>query len=105
MKYDYQIYLLLKATQNNSDINLLRREGIEFSEISKLIKFCLEEGYIIFEENEIKTTKSGEDYYRQLADVYKNSFKIDWIEKENESKATKVDINFVYLPDKNSLNF
>ncbi len=105
MKYNYRIYLLLKAAQNNSNVNLLRREGIEFSEISKLIKHCLGEGYIIFEDNEIKLTPSGECYYIQLANEYKNLFKDDWIEKENKSETIRVDLNFVYLPDKNSLNF
>lgn len=105
MKYNQKIYLLLKAIKNNSNINLLRREGIQFSEISKLIKHCIKDNYIMLDNDDIKLTQNGERYYLQLTDEYKNIFKKDWIEKENRSKTTKNEINFIYLPDKHNLNF
>ena len=50
-------------------------------------------------------TDVGETYFAKLEVSYKNRNKSQWINKEEKSIITKIDKDFIYLPNQSELSF
>jgi len=99
------LYLILKSIENNSSINLLRREGLSFSQISTLLSKAINDNYIKYAEEIIVLSEKGKQKFSDLANHYKETDKDLWIEKEKSSQISKIEIDSIFLPDKNNLSF
>lgn len=83
----------------------MRREGLNFETISNLLKLAIVEGYIEYSGDIAILTNEGRKKLAVLKAVYTLTNKDEWIEKEKSSEVSKIEINSIFLPDKNNLSF
>ena len=100
-----ELYLLIHSVKFNGSLKKLTRINISYVDIVKNIKVLIEEKLLSYNEGNLKLTEEGENLFNDLSIKYKNRDKDKWIEKELNSKVDKLDINFIYLPNQNELNF
>lgn len=93
-----QLYVFLRVVDKNLNVNLLKREGMDFKQMAGMIGDTIEEGFIKIENDKIVLTEKGKSILNELTAVFKNRIKDKWIDKEKESKIEKMDPDFIYLP-------
>lgn len=101
-----ELYQLLQIINNNGNIKRLTRKNITFLEIVDNIKELTIKGILIYNESKLSLSEEGIKILEELSSKYKNTEKDKWIDKEIKSKLeTKIDKDFVYLPNQNELYF
>ena len=102
-----EIYLLLNAIKKNTDIKRLVREGLSYSGIARLTNDAISNELVIYEQDNIKLSKKGEELYEQIKDNYKRTIKKEWIEKDEKNRLDKNrrEKNFIFVPRQNELTF
>lgn len=101
-----ELYQLLQIINNNGNIKRLTRKNITFLEIVDNIKELTIKGILFYNDSKLSLSKEGIKILEELSSKYKNTDKDKWIEKEIKSKLeTKIDKNFVYLPNQHELFF
>lgn len=96
--------LLLKIIKYSGDINPLIKLGYEYSQIINLIAIEVDEGNAQYLNGELFITEKGNMLISNLINNRKQGSE-SWIEPEIESKISKIDKNFIYLPNKKDLSF
>jgi predicted methyltransferase len=101
-----ELYQLLQIIYNNGNIKRLTRKNITFLEIVDNIKELTIKGILYYNESKLSLSDEGVKILDELSLKYKNTEKDKWIDKELKSKLeTKIDKDFVYLPNQNELYF
>lgn len=99
------IYLLLSIIKFNGNVKRLTNEGLKFHEVANLTSDIILNGYAEYSEDKLILTDVGETYFAKLEVSYKNRNKSQWIKKEEKSIITKIDKDFIYLPNQSELSF
>lgn len=99
------LVLLLHKIKTTGEAGRLLHEGLSYKEISILTNFAIENTYLQFIKSKISLTEEGEKYLIENLDLIKNKNKETWINKEKSSEISKIEIDFIFLPDKNNLSF
>jgi len=102
---DSNLYILLTVIKNNGDIRRLKREGIEYLEIAELTNQIISGQLAKYTDDTIILTAEGETKLVELEKTIKKTKKENWIEREIKSKISKLDKNFIFLPNQNELEF
>lgn len=102
---DSNLYILLSVIKNNGDIRRLKREGLEYLEIAELTNQIISSELARYTDDTILLTANGEKKLNELEKIIKKTKKVNWIEKEMRSKISKLDKNFIFLPNQNELEF
>ncbi|MFK7000865.1 hypothetical protein V3470_06985 [Flavobacterium oreochromis] len=101
-----ELYQLLHIIHNNGNIRRLIRNDISFVQVIDYIKELTIKGILHYNDSKLSISEDGMKLFEELSIKYKNIEKDKWIEKEIKSKLeSKIDIDFVYLPDQNELYF
>lgn len=96
--------LLLKIIKFSGDVSPLIKLGYEYSQIASLIQIEIENGNAIHENGHLLLTQDG----NKLIEVLSNKRKPGsdtWIEPEIQSRTTKFEKDFIFLPNKKELSF
>lgn len=99
------ITLILHKIKTNGRSEILLRKGLSFKQIAHFTERAIELGLIEFINEKISITDIGLVFYEENIDLIKDTDKESWIELDKRNKIFSEDINFIYLPNKNSLNF
>lgn len=99
------ITLILHKIQTNGRSEILLRKGLSFKEIAHFTDCAIELGLIAFINEKISVTDAGLVFYEENIDLIKDTDKESWIELDKKNRFAKEELNFIYLPEKNSLNF
>ena len=97
--------LLLQKVKTDGQAGRLLHEGLSYKEITVLIDRAIENNFLIFINGKISLTEAGEEYLEENLSSIKNRNKETWIDTENSSKISKIEIDSIFLPDKNNLSF
>ncbi len=89
----------------NGNLKKLIRNDITYIEIVNNIEHLIKDGKLEYIKDKLKLTKQGTKLFNELSLKYKNTNKDKWIEKEENSRIEKLDLNFVFLPDQDELYF
>ncbi|MBF8456894.1 hypothetical protein IV494_06825 [Kaistella sp. G5-32] len=104
MNKKYKV-LLLHIIEANGNLNQLVREGLSYKSISELTESLVFENLLIFKDEKIKITELGLNFLETEKNIIKKEDKDSWIVEESKSKIPKIELDFIYLPDQNKLNF
>ncbi|MFI8606697.1 hypothetical protein ACIGCP_19695 [Cellulophaga baltica] len=99
------LYILLNIVKNNGDIRRLTREGIGFKEIAELSNEAIKNKFLLYQDKSISISELGQKTIKNLDAKFKTIDKSKWIEKEKSSRITKMDKDFIFLPNQNELHF
>ena len=99
------LHTLLSVIKNNGDIKKLRRNKITYADIANLIEKAIQLNYLITTNTAIEITETGLLRLLELDKHYKLIDKSKWIDKESRSIITKLEKDFIYLPNQNELTF
>ncbi len=99
------LYTLLSVVKNNGDVKRLIREGLDYKEISELTSHSISNGFILYDNDNVSLSEMGEKLFIDLDNKLKITDKSKWIEKENDSRITKMEKDFIFLPNQNELHF
>ncbi len=99
------IILLLHLIKSNGNIKQLIREGLTYKNISDLLETLVIKELIIYDNQKIKLTKTGDEYLKNGQQIIKKQDKNLWIETENKSKIPKLEKKFIFLPNQNEIHF
>ncbi|MAP55127.1 MAG: hypothetical protein CL605_09515 [Altibacter sp.] len=99
------LYILLNVVKNNGDIKRLTREGLSFKDIAELSNQAIKHEFLIYEEHSIAISEKGLKSIKKLDKKFKILDKNKWIEKESKSQISKLDKDFIFLPNQNALDF
>jgi predicted methyltransferase len=97
--------LLFKILKNNGNIAELTEYGYQYSQIFSLIKELITDGFVKKETNQILLTSKGLEEIEKLNQNLGRKGTNQWIEPENKSKISKIEKDFVFLPNQNELHF
>ncbi|MDH2208669.1 hypothetical protein N5J53_16795 [Empedobacter sp. GD03644] len=105
MKNNYNVYELLFIINNNRNIKRMIKEDFSYIDILQLLKVLIEDDLVLYLNNDLKLTEKGLDLLIGLSKKYKNRDKSSWIKLEEKSKLkSKLDLDFVYLPNEDELD-
>lgn len=93
-----QQYFFLKVIDKNLNVNLLKREGMDFKQMAGMIEDTIKQGLIKIDNNKILLSEEGKSVLSTLNEEFKNRIKDKWIDKEHTSKIEKLDTDFIFLP-------
>lgn len=99
------IYLALLKIKNNTSITELIHEGLEFDDISELLKTVIKLGYLLETESELTLSELGLQRFNELNNVYKKSNKEDWIKFDEKNLIKKLKKNDIFVPSSKELTF
>ena len=99
------IYLLLKIVHEKGNAFMLLNEGLNFKKISELSNYSINNKLITIEEGNFSLTNEGEIALEKLNQEFRYTDKHEWIQIEKESKISRLDIDFIFLPDPNEISF
>lgn len=99
------IYILLEIIKNNGNVKRLVHEGLKFSQIADLTSEIISNEYAKYKGDNIFLTELGLDYLSEFRENFKKREKESWIVKEEKSKISKIDKDFIYLPNQKELSF
>lgn len=102
---DTNLYILLSVIKNNGDIRRLKREGMEYLEIAELTNQIISNQLATYVDDTISLTADGQNKLIELEKTIKKTKKKNWIDKEIKSKISRLDKNFIFLPNQNELEF
>ena len=100
-----QEVLLLDIIHNSGNIKKLLREKITYKEISELTTKLASDNYLTYIEKKIILTKSGRKALENGMGSLKETNKDLWIKPEIESRVSKIDKKFIFLPNQSELDF
>lgn len=92
------LILLLQLVYSSGEVNSLLQRGLHFSQISSLMSFAEDNGYITQEENQLKLTELGIE--KMMTSITSNKIRKDggWVSPLDEYRIEKLPVNEVYLP-------
>jgi predicted methyltransferase len=99
------LYLLLKITNEKGNIKLLINEGLTYPKIAKLTETVINEGYLIYRDDEVKLSTKGVSKMEELKSKFKKINKEEWIKPETKSKVPAINKNDIFLPSQDELSF
>ncbi len=103
---DQEIKLLLyKILNGNGDIAELTEYGYEYSQIFSIIKQLIADSILEKNGNDINLTQKGRTEIEELNKKLGRKGTNKWIEPENKSKISKIEKDFVFLPNQSELHF
>ncbi len=92
---------LLKILKFNGDIEPLYELNYTYTQIVDLINQEIKEGNAKHENGVLCITQQGDDLIKTLSKENENNL----IEPEIQSKITKIEKNFIFLPSQDELTF
>ncbi|MBP2619108.1 MAG: hypothetical protein ACN6OJ_00315 [Chryseobacterium sp.] len=99
------LYLILLKVKNNTSISELQFEGLNYSEITELLKYIAIEKLIIETEDSIILSDSGNKKFEELSITYKKTNKKEWIKPDEKSLIQKLKKNDIFVPRSSELTF
>lgn len=99
------LYLALLKIKNNTNINELTHEGLDFSDISNLLKKIIQLNFIEETDSELILSKEGISRFLELEKIYKKTNKNDWIKKDEKNIIKKITKNDIFVPSSKELTF
>lgn len=96
--------LLLKIIKFSGDISPLIQLGYEYSQIVNLINTEIDNGNAYYDNGTLTLTINGNELINRLSKNRKQGSD-SWIEPEIQSKTTKFEKDFIYLPNMKELSF
>jgi len=102
---DKELHLLLSIVDKNAGVEVLIDQGLNYGNIAILIETAIKSGYIVSEESDIKLSGSGKEKLAELRGQLKKLDKDTWIERKKDAIITKLDPDFIYLPNQKELYF
>lgn len=100
MDNQIKIYLL-KILKFNGDIDPLYKLNYTYSQIVNLINNEIKEGNAEYKDGVLGITKKGDDLLESLSEISEYNI----IEPEIQSKISKIEKNFIFLPSQDELTF
>ena len=100
-----KLYLALLKVNNNTSISELLYEGMNYSEITDLLKYIRNEGYITESNDSLLLSEKGNQIFSDLSNTYKKTVKKDWIRQDEKNIIKKMRKNDIFVPDSNELTF
>lgn len=102
---DKHLYLALLKIKNNTNINELVHEGLEFFEITNLLKQIIELNYLLETDSELILSELGYERFNLLETHYKKTNKADWIKFDEKNIIKKLRKNDIFVPSSKELTF
>jgi len=96
---------LLKIIKHNGDVTALAKQGLEFVQITSLIKEEISKGNAEFVNGKLLLSESGHKRLAELNKAHNYYNSQEWILPEYHSKIEQIDINEIYVPRKLDLWF
>lgn len=96
--------LLLKIIKFNGDISPLIQLGYEYAQVTSLIKIEIEEKNAHYLNGTLFLTEKGNSLISKLISSRPPGSN-SWIEPEYASKISKIDKDFIFLPNRKELSF
>ena len=95
--------LLLQLIKRNGNIEIIRKQGYEYSQINMLFDQLQNEGFTCFLDGKVALTELGEKYLSDAA--RENRFKggSRWVEPQNHYWRDKISENDLHFPHKKTL--
>lgn len=100
-----KLVLLLHIINSNGNIKRLLHEGLTFRDIAELTNSAIDNGYLIYRDQNVALTLEGIDFLTAEQQILKKVDKDQWIKKELSSEIQKLDKNVIFLPRQNELTF
>ena len=95
--------LLLQLIKRNGNIEIIRKQGYEYSQILMLFDRLQNEGFTYFQEGKVALTQLGEKYLTDTARENRLKGGSRWIESQSHFWKEKISENDLYFPDKKTL--
>ncbi|MCT3800284.1 hypothetical protein CMU10_06880 [Elizabethkingia anophelis] len=99
------IYLALLKIKNNTSINELIHEGLDFNDISNLLRSIIKSGYLTETDTELILSQSGNERLNELEISYKKTNKNEWIRYDEKNLIKKLKKNDTFVPSSKELTF
>lgn len=99
------IYLALLKIKNNTSITELIHEGLEFDDISNLLKTVIKLNYLIETDSELTLSDLGNNRFSELEKLYKKTNKDEWIKFDEKNLIQKIKKNDIFVPSSKELTF
>lgn len=92
------LIFLLELIRKKTDVQLLLREGLTYSQISALIGDAIREGFLDQTETSFVVSEKGEQYLatREAREQYGAPGK--WVLPDKNYVIAQIDLNDIYLP-------
>lgn len=98
-------YLILLKIKNNTDINELIHAGLNYVQISELIKNIILSNFVTETSDELTLSDKGIQRFNELDKVYKKTDKNNWIQNDTKNLLKPINKNDIFVPSKNELTF
>src|ERR1700749_4266839 len=92
------LQILLSNVESNGNINTVLEKGLGFREIAALTDYALVNGFIVYNQTELKLSDTGVHQLMELRKDSKKLSKEEWIAPEDKSRISQIDMDFIYLP-------
>ena len=102
---DKNIIILLHIINTKGNIKRLLRENLKYKDISELIEQAVKNKLVLYKDEKISLTKKGLKFLKTGEELIKKTNKDEWIEKESKSQISKLEKDFIFLPNQNALDF
>lgn len=99
------LYLALLKINNNTSITELLHEGMDYSEITELLKYIRKEEFISESSDSLVLSQKGIEVFNTLSNTYKKTIKNDWIRQDEKNIIKKIRKNDIFVPNSNELTF
>ncbi|MBB3054786.1 hypothetical protein [Mucilaginibacter gotjawali] len=100
---EINLQILLSNVESNGTINSLLDRGLGFKDIADLTEAALIDGFIIYSTEEMKLSEAGLEKLSELRSQMKRVSKKEWIDPEEKSKISKINLDFIFLPEQDDI--
>jgi len=97
--------LLLKLVKSNANIQPVIELGYDYAQVISFLNLLVEQNLLQKQNNQVFVTIEGLTEIEKLNIKFNRFNSSKWIEPESESRISKIDKEFVFLPNKNELSF
>lgn len=99
------LVILLHIIKTKGNIKRLLRENLTFKGISELIELAVIDELILYKDEKINLTEKGLKALENGETLIKKTNKKEWIQIESKSRISKLEKDFIFLPNQNDLDF